>query len=75
MLMKNEEFDKAKIKELFIKKCRDKNVEPRYELFFEKTKINEARDFWKTGLSRLMNEVSDFEVVIHDLKKGLEFMK
>lgn len=34
MLMKNEAFDKKKIKEIFIKKCTDKNVEPGYELFF-----------------------------------------
>jgi len=75
MMFKNEEFDKAKIKGLFIKKCGDKNVEPSYELFFEKTKINEARDFWKTGLSRLMNEVPDFDRVVSDLKKGLMFLK
>lgn len=74
MLMKSEKFDKAKIRELFIKKCNDKNVEPGYELFFEKTKINEARDFWKTGLARLMNEVPDFDRVIGELRKGLEFL-
>ncbi len=75
MLFKNKEFDKAKIKELFIKKCKDKNVELGYELFFEKTKINEARDFWKIGLSRLMNEVPDFDMVVSDLKKELMFLK
>lgn len=75
MLMKNEEFDKAKIRELFIEKCRHKNIKPDYDLFFEKTKIDEARDFWKGGLSRLMNEVPDFEMIVLDLKKRLEFLK
>ncbi len=75
MLMKNKEFNKAKIKELFIEKCGHKNIKPNYDLFFEKTKIDEARDFWKVGLSRLMNEVPDFEMIILDLRKELEFLK
>lgn len=74
MLMKNKEFDKAKIKELFIEKCGHKNIKPDYDLFFEKTKIDEARDFWKIGLSRLMNGVPDFDVVAGDLKKELVFL-
>lgn len=75
MLLNKGNFDKAKIKELFIKKCEYKNIEPSYGLFFETTKLNEARDFWKTGLARLMNDVPEFEAVISDLKKGLEFLK
>ncbi len=75
MLLNKGNFNKAKIKELFIKKCNYKNIEPSYELFFEAAKLNEARDFWKTGLARLMNDVPDFETVISDLKKGLEFLK
>ncbi len=75
MLLNKGNFDKAKIKELFIKKCEYKNIETSYGLFFETAKLNEARDFWKTGLARLMNDVPDFETVISDLKKGLEFLK
>jgi len=75
MLMKEGRFDKEKIRELFIEKCGYKNINPDYDLFFEKTKIDEARDFWKVGLSRLMNEVPDFEMIVLDLGKELEFLK
>lgn len=75
MLLNKGSFDKAKIKELFVKKCEYKNIEPRYGLFFETAKLNEARDFWKTGLARLMNDVPDFDTVIQDLKIELSFLK
>ncbi len=75
MLLKEGEFDKAKIKELFITKCRDKNVEPSYGLIFEETQLNEARDFWKTGLARLMNDVPDFDMVADELRSELGFLK
>jgi len=44
-------------------------------LFFEKTKLDEARDFWRTGLSRLMENVPDFEIVVRDLREEFEFLK
>lgn len=75
MLLKKNRFDKDKIKELFIEKCKLKNIKPSYELFFEDTKLKETRDFWKTGLTRLMKEVPDFETVINDLRTELEFLK
>lgn len=75
MLLKKNRFDKDKIKELFIKKCEFKNIKPKYEAFFEDTKLGETRDFWERGLTRLMREVPDFETVINDLKKELEFLK
>jgi len=39
-------------------------------LFFEDTKLNEARDFWEKGLARLMKEVPVFDSIIADLKEG-----
>lgn len=75
MLLKKSRFDKDKIKKLFAEKCNFKNIKPSYELFFEDTKLNEARDFWEKGLARLMKEVPDFETVINDLRKELEFLK
>lgn len=68
-------FDKDKVKSIFIEKCRFKKIELSYDLFFEERKIEEARDFWKTGLSRLMENVPDFEIVIRDLKKEIEFLR
>lgn len=75
MLFQNGGFDKEKVKAIFIKKCRYKKIEPSYDLFFEKTKLDEARDFWITGLSRLMANVPDFEIVVKDLRKELEFLR
>lgn len=68
-------FDKDKVKSILIEKCRFKKIEPSYDLFFEERKIEEARDFWKTGLSRLMENVPDFEIVIRDLKEDIEFLR
>lgn len=56
-------------------KCEYKNIKPKYEMFFEETKLNETRDFWEKGLARLMEDVPDFETVINDLRKELEFLK
>jgi hypothetical protein len=75
MLMNKNKFDKDKIKELFIEKCKIKNIRPDYELFFEDTKLNEARDFWEKGLARLMKEVPVFDTIIADLRKELEFLQ
>jgi len=75
MLLNKNKFDKDKIKELFIEKCKFKNIKPDYELFFEDTKLNEARDFWEKGLARLMKEVPVFDTILADLKKELEFLK
>ena len=73
--MKKKKFDLDKIRCLFKEKCNSKNIVPRYEMFFEDTKLNEAGDFWETGLSRLMKEVPDFDVVIKDLRRDLEFLR
>lgn len=75
MLLNKNKFDKDKIKELFIEKCKFKNIKPDYELFFEDTKLNEARDFWEKGLTRLMKEVPVFDTIIADLRKELEFLQ
>lgn len=75
MLFQNGGFDKDEVKAIFIKKCRHKKIEPSYDLFFEKTKLDEARDFWITGLSRLMANVPNFDIVVKDLRKELEFLK
>lgn len=75
MLAKNKKFDRDKIRRLFMEKCVSKNISPRYELFFEDAKLSDAGDFWKTGLSRLMKEIPDFDSVIMDLRKELEFLK
>ena len=44
-------------------------------VFFEDTKLNEARDFWEKGLGRLMKEVPVFDTIIADLRKELEFLQ
>ncbi len=75
MLMKRKKTDCDKIRRLFREKCTSKNIVPRYDLFFEDTKLNEARDFWGTGLARLMNDVPDFDDVIRDLRRDLEFLR
>lgn len=75
MLLNKNKFDKAKIKDLFMEKCKFKNIKPEYELFFEDTKLNEARDFWEKGLARLMKEVPEFDTIITDLRKELEFLQ
>lgn len=69
MLLNKNEFDKDKIKDLFMEKCKFKNIKPDYELFFEDIKLNEARDFWEKGLARLMKEVPLFDIIIADLRK------
>lgn len=68
-------FDKDKVKSIFIEKCRYKKIEPSYDLFFDKIKLDEARDFWRTGLSRLMENVPDFEIVVRDLREEFEFLR
>ncbi len=75
MLLNKNTFDKDKIKDIFIEKCKFKNIKPDYELFFEDTKLNEARDFWEKGLARLMKEVPVFDTILADLRKELEFLK
>ncbi|MCE8426626.1 MAG: nucleotidyl transferase AbiEii/AbiGii toxin family protein [Candidatus Methanoperedens sp.] len=75
MLLNKNKFDKDKIKELFIEKCKFKNIKPDYELFFKDTKLNEARDFWEKGLARLMKEVPVFDTIIADLRKELESLQ
>jgi predicted nucleotidyltransferase component of viral defense system len=35
MLLNKKKFDKDKIKDLFMKKCKFKNIKPDYEMFFE----------------------------------------
>jgi len=75
MLLNKNKFDKDKIKDLFIEKCKFKNIKPEYAMFFDDTKLNEARDFWEKGLARLMKEVPVFDTIITDLRKELEFLK
>jgi predicted nucleotidyltransferase component of viral defense system len=75
MLFQMGVFDKDNIKAIFLEKCRHKKIEPSYDLFFEKVKLDEARDFWKTGLSRLMENVPDFEIVVRDLREDFEFLR
>ena len=55
--------------------CKFKKIKPDYEMFFDETKLNEARDFWGKGLGRLMKEVPVFDTIIADLRKELEFLK
>lgn len=75
MLLKKSRFNKDKIRKLFMDKCEYKNIKPKYEMFFEETKLNETRDFWEKGLARLMKVVPDFETIINDLRKELDFLR
>ena len=75
MLLNKKKFDKSKIKYLFLEKCKFKKINPDYEMFFDETKLNEARDFWGKGLGRLMKEIPVFDTIIADLRKELEFLK
>lgn len=75
MLLGKNKFDEGRVKKVFAEKCRLKGIVPAYDMFFEDTKLNETRDFWETGLARLMKDIPDFDIVINDLRKRLEFLR
>ncbi len=75
MLLRTNKFDEGRVKKVFAEKCRLKSIVPAYDMFFEDTKLSETRDFWKTGLVRLMKDIPDFDIVITDLRKRLEFLR
>ncbi|MBU4245823.1 MAG: nucleotidyl transferase AbiEii/AbiGii toxin family protein [Nanoarchaeota archaeon] len=72
LLLKTQEFDMKKIRELLDEKCRFKGIEFRKELIFEKEKRKTAKSFWEAGLKELVKNLPDFEQVINELELMLK---
>jgi predicted nucleotidyltransferase component of viral defense system len=73
-LMKETSFNSSKIRKLLIKKCKITGVQYKPELMFDVTRLSEAKNFWSISLARLTRNLSDFELVVKELKSMLDFM-
>ena len=74
-LMKEKEFNRDKIRELFILKCQITEIEFNPELIFDENRLSEAKKFWTIALARLTKSLPDFESVVNDLRLMLDFIK
>lgn len=73
-LLQQSSFDLEKIRELLVEKCRISGVEYKPDLVFDEGRLLEAKKFWIIALSRLAQDIPDFDVVVKDLKSRLGFM-
>ena len=74
-LMKEKEFNRDKIRELFILKCQITGIEFNPELIFDENRLSEAKKFWTIALARLTKNLPDFDSVVNDLRLMLDFIK
>jgi uncharacterized protein len=74
-LLNEEKFDKPKIKALLIKKCELKGIKYEPELFFDKSRILEAKAHWVSSLEYLAKDLPDPDKVISELKDSLAFLQ
>lgn len=72
-IFKNRNFDAIEIKKAVIEKCR--RIEVKYEPYKIFSDTENLRKRWKTDLIHLVKELPDFEAVMSELKKELEFLK
>ncbi len=71
-LLKENEFEIDKIRELIIKKCDINDIPFRPELVFNEERLTEAKRYWKPALGYLTKDLPDFDAVINELKDSLE---
>lgn len=71
-LLKNKKIDATEIKNLVIEKCNRVNIEYTPNKIFSDIKLLKVR--WKKDLVYLVKELPDFDVVLVELKKELEFL-
>jgi len=74
-LMKEQKFNKPEIKALLIKKCELKGIKYEPELFFDKSRIQEAKDHWVSSLEYLTKDLPDSDKVIGELRDILAFLQ
>ena len=74
-LMKENRFDRGRIRSLLVKKCEMTGIEFRPDLIFDQTRLSEAEKFWTIALARLTKDLPDFRTVLAELRSLLEFEK
>jgi hypothetical protein len=74
-LMKESKFDRDNIKNLLVRKCELKEIEYKPELFFDKDRLDDARDHWISGLGHLVKELPDSDKVVSELREMLAFLR
>lgn len=74
-LMKENDFNLYRIRDLLIQKCAISGVEFRPDLIFNETRLSEAKKFWTISLARLTRDLPDFEKVIAELQDWLSFLQ
>ncbi len=73
-LLKEKPFDKRKIQELLVKKCKMTGVEYQPELIFDHKRLDEAEKYWKYALGYLTRDLPEFNKVISELRSTLDFL-
>lgn len=70
-LTREKDFDMARMRTLFEKKCSLTGVEFRPEGIFEQARLAEAERFWNIALERLTKGLPPFEKVVGELRESL----
>lgn len=73
-LLRERAFDKKKIQQLLIKKCKMVGVKYQPELIFDPKRLNEAERYWRPALGYLTKDLPEFKKVISELKSTLNFL-
>lgn len=74
ILLKNyvNDFDIKLTIEIMRKKCQDKGIsDPRLDDFFQDERVEEAGRYWERGLAHQLSNLTDFTIVIKELKNIL----
>jgi uncharacterized protein len=74
ILLKNygQDFSVKQMIEIMQKKCHDKTIDaPTIDDFFQPERIEEAARYWERGLAHQLSNLTDFKIVVSELKNIL----
>jgi predicted nucleotidyltransferase component of viral defense system len=70
------DFDNERLKDIFARKCKIKNIEFQgLAQIFPEDIVEKMAPYWQRELSRLTNLAPEMDIVISALKKSLEFLE
>jgi len=74
ILLKNhgQDFSAKQMIEIMQKKCHDKSIDaPTIDDFFQPERIEEAARYWERGLAHQLSNLTDFKIVVSELRNIL----
>lgn len=73
-LLREGQFKPGLLGPLLVAKCRVNDVPYRPGVIFDEGRLEEVKSYWEPALAHQVQDLPEYEDVVRDLRKGLDFM-